>query len=296
MSIIEKAIGQVGAKRAHAGIERPEPSSDGFHADAAAPSPSTGPTDAASAAGSGKTVPIDLGRLAAMGFAVAPEDGGAQADDGAHTREEFRLIKRPLLLNAFGEAAASVPRGNVIMVTSAVAGEGKTFCSINLALSVAMERDRRVLLVDADLQRPMVATTLGIPQGPGLVDLLENPSLDPGEVFVNTSVSRLSVLPAGSRHQFGTELLASEAMKAFVQELSERYPDRLVLFDSPPLLAATQAVVLAGLAGQIVMVVGAGSTSQEAVTEALGMLDAEKPIGLVLNRYPRVFRPEYYYG
>lgn len=295
MSIIEKAIGRADAKGGRTGIEPHESSAPGVHVAPAPPPPGrTAPPTGAE--DSRKVVAIDLGRLASMGIAVAPERGGAESDDGARTREEFRLIKRPLLLNAFGEAAASVPRGNVVMVTSAVAGEGKTFCSVNLALSVAMERDRRVLLVDADLQRPMVATTLGIPRGPGLADLLEDPSLDPGQVILNTSVPRLSVLPAGSRHQFGTELLASEAMKAFVQELSERYPDRLVLFDSPPLLAATQAVVLAGLAGQIVVVVGGGSTSQEAVTEALGMLDAEKPIGLVLNRYPRVFQPEYYYG
>lgn len=263
---------------APAGHDRAEP---------AAPEPRAG----------SRTVPINLKRLASMGIALA-SDSEACPDPQARTRtrEEFRLIKRPLLLNAFGQGADAAPGGNVVMVTSAVAGEGKTFCSVSIAMSIAMERDRRVLLVDADLQRPRIAQVLGVPGGPGLTDLLENPSLELSDVLLKTDVSRLSVLPAGSRHQYGTELLASDAMKNLVLELSERYPDRIVLFDSPPLLAATQAVVLAGLAGQIVVVVGAGSTSQEAVSEALALVDAQKPVGLVLNRYPRMFQPEYYYG
>jgi exopolysaccharide/PEP-CTERM locus tyrosine autokinase len=243
-----------------------------------------------------RTVTVDVQRLAGVGIAVATP--GQDADRQVHARitEEFRRIKRPLLINAFEQGPGTPPGGNLVMVTSAVAGEGKTFCSVNIAMSIAMERDRRVLLVDADLQRPSVTQVLGISGDRGLVDLLEDPSLDLSEVLLQTDIPRLSVLPAGKRHSYGTELLASDAMKGLVAGLSERYPDRLVLFDSPPLLAATQAVVLAELAGQIVVVVAAGGTPQEAVTEALALLDTKKPVGLVLNRYPRMFQPEYYYG
>ncbi|HQU16080.1 MAG: hypothetical protein B7Z66_07985 [Chromatiales bacterium 21-64-14] len=238
---------------------------------------------------SSQTVQVDVERLTAMGM-VTP------ATTGTRISEEFRLIKRPLLTNAFSYGPGAAPKRNLVMVTSAVAGEGKTFSSINLAMSIAMERDRRVLLIDADLQRPNVAQVLGISTDRGLTDVMEDPSLDLSELLLQTNIPRLSVLPAGRRHQYGTELLASDAMKDLVEELSERYPDRLVIFDSPPLLAATQAVVLASLAGQIVVVVAAGSTSQGVVSEALALLDAEKPVGLILNRYPRVFQSEYYYG
>jgi exopolysaccharide/PEP-CTERM locus tyrosine autokinase len=317
MSIIEKAVNLANGKGARGGTGKVpvDPQFTPVRAGAEGLAKSVEAPPAAESAGAGsapgeggsqgsqrpgprtsRTVTVDVQRLAGLGIAVA--NPGQDADREAHARitEEFRRIKRPLLINAFEQGPGTSPGGNLVMVTSAVAGEGKTFCSVNIAMSIAMERDRRVLLVDADLQRPNVAQVLGIPGDKGLVDLLEDPSLDLSDVLLQTDIPRLSVLPTGKRNQYGTELLASDAMKELVAGLSERYPDRLVLFDSPPLLAATQAVVLAELAGQIVMVVAAGDTSQDAVTEALAMLDTKKPIGLVLNRYPRMFQPEYYYG
>ncbi len=314
MSIIEKAINLANGKgaRGKAGAVPVDPQFTPVRAGAEgrAGSAEAPPAAKSALAGAGSATPdeggaqrrgprisrsvtVDVQRLAGLGIAPGPD-----VDRQVHARitEEFRRIKRPLLINAFEQGPGAPPGGNLVMVTSAVAGEGKTFCSVNIAMSIAMERDRRVLLVDADLQRPNVAHMLGIPGDRGLVDLLEDPSLDLSDVLLQTDIPRLSVLPAGKRHPYGTELLASNAMKELAAGLSERYPDRLVLFDSPPLLAATQAVVLVELAGQIVMVVAAGGTPQDAVTEALALLDTKKPVGLVLNRYPRMFQPEYYYG
>src|SRR3569623_487404 len=176
----------------------------------------------------GSRISLEFERLAAAGM-VTPDGERSQM------AEEFRHIKRPLLLNAFGEGAMPKPNRNLLMVTSARPNEGKTFTAINLALSIALERDRTVLLVDADVARPSVARMLDFPGTAGLVDYLAD--------------------PAGRRHSHSTELLASEAMQQLAQELADRYSDRVVVFDSPPLLATTEAAVLAGLMGQVVMVV-----------------------------------------
>lgn len=234
---------------------------------------------------------LDLVRLKAAGL-ITPEAERSQI------AEEFRMIKRPLLKNAFGQGAALVENGNLIMVSSGFPNEGKTFTSINLALSIASELDHTVLLIDADVARPAVTSYFGIEAGPGLVDYLLGEEPDLSTLLIKTDIPKLTLLPAGKRHHHSTELLASESMRNLLEELSVRYPDRVIIFDSPPLLVTTEASVLASLVGQIVIVVESEKTTQAALKEALSLLDPDKSIGLVLNKSRQPFGSEYgaYYG
>jgi receptor protein-tyrosine kinase len=206
-------------------------------------------------------------------------------DDGRSAlAEEFRILKRPVLSNAFGPSGARIGRRNVVMVTSAVPGEGKTYTAINLAMSIATELDRTVLLVDADVVQPSVASRLGLTLGPGLIDLLEGDGTDLSAFLVRTSIPNLTVLGAGRRHGRSTELLASAAMARMVDDLATRYPDRVVLFDSPPLLATSESSVLARHMGQIVLTVEAGATPRSALSRAVKMLDGCDVVIPVLNK------------
>lgn len=235
-------------------------------------------------------VRIHLEALRARGMVVP---SGATTPAG----QEFRLIKRPLLANAVGRAGQEpVRNGKRIMVTSAFPGEGKSFCAINLALSIASERDHGVILVDADVARPSIPRELGITVGAGLMDWLVDGQPDLSQLVLHTNVDKLSILPAGRRHEHATELLASDAMTRLLDQLSERYPERIIIFDSPPLLVTTEARVLASHMGQIVMVVEAGKTPREAVTQALATIEGNEIIGLVLNKAQNVETSGYYQG
>lgn len=231
---------------------------------------------------------INLGRLKAGGF-VTPDA------ERTEIAEEFRLIKRPLLTNAFGQGNEAIERGNMIMVTSSTPGEGKTFCTINLALSIAMEMDRTVLLVDADVAKPKLLQYLGVRAEKGLLDVLRgNVSLP--DSLLRTNIEKLTILPAGKAFKHATELLASDAMNNLIVDLANRYSDRIVIFDSPPLLATSEASVLASHMGQIVMVVEADRTPQAAVREALGQIeDSGAVISMLLNKTTPM-RVSGYYG
>lgn len=208
---------------------------------------------------------------------------------------QYRDIKRPLIANAFGKRATRVDDGNLIMVSSALSGEGKTFTSINLALSMAQERDYSVLLVDADVAKPHASEMFGASEETGLLDVLEDRGIPVQSLILPTDVENLSVLPAGRPRHNATELLASSAMEDLVSTLSKLSSGQIVIFDSPPLLQTSEAKVIASLAGQIVVVVRAEDTSQEAVTTALDSLDQDKAINLVLNQVRSSFG-EYQYG
>lgn len=210
--------------------------------------------------------------------------------------DEYRRIKWPVLDVAFGRSRAPAPGGNVIVVTSAMPGEGKTFSAVNLAMALALERDCTVLLVDADLARPRVTSVLGLQHSPGLTDVLSEEGSDWRSIALNTDIPGLSVLPAGRRSSQGPELLGSKRMEALLAQWSSPDRGQVVLIDSAPLLATNEAQVLARLAGQILMVVRANSTPQPAVAEALALLDRSKPIGLVLNDASSVFGDYSYYG
>lgn len=203
--------------------------------------------------------------------------------------EEFRTIKRPLLKNISGRGSRQVERPNLIMVTSALQGDGKTFTSINLAISIALEQDKTVLFVDADVVRASAGRTLGVKAGtPGLIDLLQDDSdIEPSDVILHTNLPNLRVLPAGNASDKSTELLASSTMHDFMLELSARYRDRVIVFDSPPLLLTTEASVLASFMGQVVFVASADITPQYAVQEALEHIGEDKAVGVVLNRASR---------
>ncbi len=230
---------------------------------------------------------IDWEQLAHDGFLTKEQQNLALVD-------EYRGIKRPLLYNAFGEGAEGVTRSNLILVTSSVPGEGKTYNAINLALSIANERDKKVLLIDADVAKPSIAKRLGIKDSPGLIEYLENDELDFTDISLKTDLPGLQIIPAGKRHEFSTELLSSNKMVKFVDELSQRYPDRIVIFDSPPLLAATQAEVLSSLVGQVVFVIGAETTMQGAVNDALKKIQGSDIVLALLNRARQGLNINYY--
>lgn len=198
--------------------------------------------------------------------------------------EEFRIIKRSLLLSAFAKGDKKTHNGNVLLVTSSNPSEGKTFCTINLALSIATEQNVTVLLVDADFSKPEILNRLGISGGRGLMDVVADESLDLSDCLVRTNVENLVLLPAGRQHNLTTELLASERMESMVKELSTRYPDRIIIFDSPPVLASSAASVLALYMGQIVFVIEAESTTEPQIKESLGMISACENINLLLNK------------
>lgn len=307
MSIIEKAAGKIGA-----GAPRPAPqdsNSDSGH-DAglienainkqrsghASPFVATPVEPMFNAAdadavleGNSQVQSINLARLHRMGV-VSPDAEKSQI------AEEFRIIKRPLIANAFGQGAARVKNGNLIMITSSLPGEGKSFCAINLAISMAMEMDRTVLLIDADVAKPRIPEYLGIHADKGLLDVLQDKDLKLSDVLIRTDIAKLTVLPAGRTYKRATELLASAAMTRLIEDIGNRYPDRIILFDSPPLLATSESSVLATHMGQIVMVVEAERTSQEAVREALSHIQSCEVVGMLLNKTTPTPGADYYYG
>jgi protein-tyrosine kinase len=182
----------------------------------------------------------------------------------------------------------------VLVVVSALPGDGKTFTSINLALSLAAEKDISVLLVDADVAKPHVSRMFGMSNEVGLLDALRDPQVDIESAVLRTDVKGLEFLPAGKAPENATELLASTRMGAIVDQLLANDPNRIVLFDSPPLLLTSESRVLCSIAGQAVLVVGAGRTPQRAVFEAISHIGEGKYIGLVLNQCSQSEQDSYY--
>lgn len=211
--------------------------------------------------------------------------------------EEYRTIKRPLLTNIAGDSVTPpIPHGNLIMVTSALEGDGKTFSSICLALSIAMEREKNVLFVDADTAKAEAGRKLGVPStSPGLIDVLENENARVADFILPTNVEKLRILPAGGLHTHANELLASTRMHKLMLALSDEDPNRVIVFDSPPLLLTTEAAVLASFMGQIVFVVSSDATPQYAITQAIEHIGEEKMVGMILNRARKRTNPYSYY-
>lgn len=209
----------------------------------------------------------------------------------------MRIIKRPLLANvakANVDGPDRIPRANLIQIVSAMPGEGKTFFAMNLAMSIAMEVDHSVLLVDADVLRPSVLARYGIEPAHGLMDVLEAaslssrtgepPTIDLADVLLRTNVPKLSLLPAGTANAQSTEMLASVAMAALLDELAAKYSDRIVLFDAPPLIPTTESRVLASRVGQVLMVVEADQTTHAQVTQAYAAVEQCPVVLSVLNK------------
>ena len=239
-----------------------------------------------------KQVELDLVRMHEMGL-VTPGGGRSILS------EDFRIIKRPLIKRAFAPRSDTDNPANLIMITSSLAGEGKTFCSINLAMSIAMEIDHTVLLVDADVARPSILRTLGLTPQPGLMDVLLDEKLDVADVMLRTNVDTLSILPAGTSNSRATEFLASQTMSSLVYEIANRYSDRIIIFDSPPLLLTSEAHVLANHMGQIVVVVESETTTQRAVKESLRQIEGCRNVNLIFNKTREFAGTEsydYHYG
>lgn len=244
---------------------------------------------AVNASAESNVIPV-LERLRAANMLVT----GSQLEERFY--DEYRRIKRPLLSNAFGKAAQLVDKGNLILFTSSIPGEGKTYTSANMALSIAHERDHTVLLVDCDPTRQGSSSMLGIAEKPGLVELLETDNLDVGDVILRTDIPKLCLISSGKQHEYVTELLASQRMVSLANEIGKRYQDRIIIFDGPPILSTPQTQVLTALVGQIVFVIEAGKTPQAIVEEALKLIPKERATGLLLNKNEGISSRSGYYS
>ena len=224
-----------------------------------------------------RLIHIDLDVLNAKGFV-------SNSSNRQLINEEYRAIKRKVLDNAFGPLSKSLTNSNIVMVTSSRPGEGKTFTAINLALSIALEKDKTVLLVDADVLRPNVMRTLELKNHQGLMEYLLGEKSDISEILYSTNIPNLRIIPAGKSHHLSTELLASEKMYDAVEEFASRYPDRIVIVDTPPLLGINETAILANLAGQAIVVTEEYKSTLSDIQKAVGQLNPEMAIGFVVNK------------
>jgi len=243
---------------------------------------------AASQAATGRVISIDQDALRVSGL-LAPKHQEREI------ASQYRHIKRPLIAAAMGKGQEPLPNGRLIMVASALAGDGKTFSAFNLAFSMAMEQDLDVVLADGDVVNPQISKMFGVDAELGLLDAAIDPAIELGQLILPTDVPNLFLLPAGTRSDRATELLASDRMVEAVDSLLGRNGRRIFLLDSPPLLLTTEAPALAELAGQIVVVVRADFTEHHALMDALSRLPEDCSPSLVLNQSTMKSRGYYYY-
>lgn len=286
-STIEKALQRAQEAQARKRAEKEKeattasPAQDASPSASSAPAPAPAPAPQAVAEDTpGRNNPmfeIDL---------IALEGRGHVTIEGSRKQinEEYREIKRKLLANAFGPLAGTLKNSNIIMVTSGRPSEGKTFTAVNLALSIAAEQDKTVLLVDADVLRPNVLNTLGLQRRKGIMEYLTGDVSDIAEVLYPTNVEKLKIIPAGRSHHLSTELLASQKMHDIVNEFATRYSDRVVIIDTPPLIGITESAVLANFAGQAVVVVEENKSRLNDIRHAVERLNPDMAIGFVVNK------------
>ena len=222
-------------------------------------------------------VEIDLEFLADQGIIVPCEERSI-------LNEEFRRIKQPLINNIKGKSAQVIEKANLIQVTSALAGEGKTFTAINLAIAISQEFDHTVLLVDADLLRPSMNEVFALDEKKGLSDYLSGEVNSLSEILLTTNIPKLTFLPAGKQHHLTSELFSSDLLNNLFCELSDRYSDRIIIIDSSPVLHTNEANILARKVGQIVFVIEQNRTTQSEVKQALSQFDDNSVIGIVMNK------------
>ncbi|WP_019674614.1 XrtA-associated tyrosine autokinase [Arsukibacterium perlucidum] len=235
------------------------------------------------------TVQLDLASLEKRNFVSLSKERRL-------INEEYRVIKRKLINNAFGVLSKTLHHPNLILVSSSRPGEGKTFSSINLALSIALEQDKTVLLVDADVLRPNISKTLNISHSLGLTDYLQSADVTVPDILLSTNVERLKIITAGSPHHLSTELLASERMTQLVNEFATRYSDRIVIFDAPPLLGVNETAVMAAMCGQAVVVVEENRTRLAEIEQSVSLLPKEMAVGFLINKAHRNQGKGYGYG
>lgn len=245
---------------------------------------------AASQVAAGRVISIDQEALRVAGL-LAPRHQEREI------ASQYRHIKRPLIAAAMGGKEQEPPaNARLVMVASALPGEGKTFTAINLAFSIAMEKDLRVVLVDGDVAKPQISRMFGVEAERGLLDAVIDPAIELERLIFPTDVPNLFLLPAGVRSDRATELLASERMLEAMNWLLSRDARRMFLFDSPPLLLATEASALAEVAGQIVVVVRAEYTEHHVLMDALSRLPEGCSPSLVLNQSTQKNKGYHYYG
>lgn len=289
MSVVEKTIRKLQEQRQAAGEPPPPPPVTVELPEALQPS-EPAPSRAAAPAGGLPPVALDRGTLRSFGL-MPPEE-----EIDLLTRQ-YRKIKHPLVAKALGRGVPREPKAYLIMIASAMSGEGKSFTAVNLALSLSLEKDLDVLLVDGDVAKPQLSRVLGLPGVPGLLDALRDPKRDVESLIRATNVPTLSFLPAGVGGDDATELLSSPRMERTAALLGQRDSHRIVVFDSPPLLQTTESPALARIAGQIVVVVRAQSTPQPVLLDALSTLQGHPNVSLVLNQSMQSgAKPYYYYG
>lgn len=232
--------------------------------------------------------PIGLGLL---------ERAGLIADRAGRSRisEELWLVQRQTLRAAFaslagpggvqdGGAEATAMPPNLLLVTSARPGEGKSFTALNLAAGIARQGDHPVLLIDADVKASSLSQILGVRAAPGLLDLAADGTLDPASLEHPTELAGLSVLPTGTASVRGTDLLASRHVGRLLHGVARRNPQRLVVLDGAPCLATSDPAALAPLMGQIIFVVEAERTQRGSVEDALDLIQDCPSITLLLNK------------
>jgi receptor protein-tyrosine kinase len=233
-------------------------------------------------------IKIDVRRLQRLGYTVPDPVNKSLLS------EELRLIKRPLIQKAFARGKDAIRNGNVILVTSSRPGEGKTFTAVNLALSMASERDLHVMLVDSDSYTQAVLGAFGASAEKGLVDVLLNDQADLADVILRTNIPNFTIVPAGPRHPNGPELLSSHRMARLTEAMASRYPDRIVIIDSSPVLASTEPSMLAAHVGQVIMVIEQNRTPWAHVDRALSLLEGCTDISFVLNKVDKKLWEEDY--
>jgi protein-tyrosine kinase len=280
MSIVEKAMAKIHGRLQATATVRPLRSGD---------SARSAECPVVDGVGAHRLLQLDRSALREQGLLPSLEDEKLVA-------RQFRRVKRPLVAASMAPAPSSGRHEDgVVVVASAMPGEGKTFTTVNLAFSLALEKDISVLLIDADLLKPHVSSAFGIADEPGLVDALLDENVDVEDLVFDTDQLGLSVLSAGRRDDNATELLASRRMRELVQTMRRRDPRRILLFDSSPLLVTTESRELGEIAAQIVLVVKAGATPRQSVYDALDMFPEDKRVGLVLNRAARTASDGEYY-
>jgi len=282
MSLVERALKKLQESRAAAPSAASKPTANPV--DAQAPTRAEPPPRAARSA---RTVRIDRAGLRAL--ELLPSE-----NEERRLQQEFRQIKRPLIDRALARGEGATANDHVILIASALPGDGKTFTSINLALSMAMEKDINVLLVDADVAKRHISRIFDVANEPGLLDVLREENADVESMIISTDIPGFALLPAGHPSDTATELLASTRTEDIVAALVRSDPNRIVLVDSPPLLLTSESRVLAGVAGQVLLVVRAGATPQQAVMEAVQLLGEGRSVSLILNQSDDPARRGYY--
>ena len=246
-----------------------------------------------------RTAEIALANNITLNWAALEQNGYlTPTNQNLVKAEEFRIIKRPLLRAAFNVENRHKSIAHVAMVTSPAPRDGKTFTSANLAVSVACERDLRVLLIDADIRNRGLSKIFGLTDRPGLMELLTKPDMNVASVLLRTDMPNLAVIPAGQPIAGATEIFASQAMARLARDIATRYSNRFIIIDAPPVLASSEPGVLAAHVGQVVMVVRANETSKRAIAEAVSLVNACPTVNFVLNQISLAAGPDRfgYYG